>query len=330
MNFVRSGLRTVRQNPALIFAEIAWRWAFGAAAWILVIFTVRTILEGFDVSAAEVAVARSNNAILIADAIARVLIQVLPRFVAAMMIAVPLLAVAWTIAATIGRAVTMRSLLSERSAGFQPAGPPVSGRPILSLGFLNALRAIFSLATMLAFFGTVVLVSAQVNPRGTPEAAPAYVLAWLCLALLVGCFWGLVNWFLALAPIFIARNGLGVWKSLAASVSLYRDHRRDYMSIASWFGFFRGAALVVAVIAGIVSVGASWRAGLIASAVIALLYFAIADALYIARFGAYIELASSGAALTSGSVPPEPEHGPNAVIAKVETEPETETHSELS
>ena len=320
MKFVRYGLRTVRENPALIFAEIVWRWTFGATAWLLVIFTLHTIMTGVDVSAAEVALARSNDAYLIADAIARVMVQVLPRFLAAMTIAVPLLAVVWIIGATIGRAVTMRSLVVED-------GPTAAGRPTLSLAFLNVIRAIFSLATLLAFFGTVFVVSAQVNPNRTPEAAPAYVLAWLFLAFLVGCFWGLVNWFLALAPIFIVRDGMGVWKALSASVALYRDHRRDYMSIASWFGLFRGAALLVALFAGFVSIAAGWRAGLIASAVIALFYFAVADALYIARLAAYVGLADSPAPQLV-SVAPTPE--PSATMPSPETETETQTPSELS
>lgn len=310
MNYIRTGFRTVRHNPALVFAEIAWRWVFGVTAWLLVIVTVRTIMAGVDVSAAEIALARSNDAYLIADAIVRVLIQVLPRFLAALFLIIPLLAVVWTLAATIGRAVTADALLRGDESEQRLAAATDSGRVILSeverrvsvarpqrriyafgLLFLNCLRAVFSLATLLAFFGTVVLVSASINPGTTPEVAPAYVLAWLFLAFLVGCFWGLVNWFLALAPIFIVRDGFGVWKALSASVGLYRDHRRDYMSIASWFGFFRGAALVVAVFAGFLSIAAGWRAGLIASAVIALIYFAVADTLYIARFAAYAELA---------------------------------------
>ena len=319
MKFVRTGFRIVRQNPALILAEIAWRWAFGAAAWLLVIFTIRTIMQGIDVSAAEIAVARSNNAYLIADAIARVLIQVLPRFLAAMVIGVPLLAVAWVIAATLGRAVTLDALLSKTQVdGIAPQRKTY----IFRLGLLNCVRAVFSLATLLAFFGTVFLVSAQMNPSATPAAAPLYVLAWLSLAFLVGCFWGLVNWFLALAAILIARDGLGVRKALAGSVALYRDRPSDYRAIASWFSFFRGAALIVAVIAGLVSVSAGLRLGLLLSVLIALAYFAIADWLYIARLAAFVKLA-------------EPEVSPNPLpdfsgpeLLPPVTPPETETETE--
>jgi hypothetical protein len=327
LNFIRSSFRTIRQTPALIFAEIAWRWAFGATAWLLVVLTVRMIMEGIEVTGAEAALARSKDAYLIADAAARVLIQVLPRLAHAFLILVPLLSLFWIAAATLGRSATLRNLTSDRSAGFQPAVPLASSRRLVSLVLLSTLRAVFTLATVLAFFGTVFLVSAQAKSPTTPEVAPALLLAWLCLAFFVGCLWGLVNWFLALAPIFIVGDGLGVWKAISASLGLYRDKSRDYLAIASWFGFFRGSALAVAIVAGFLCVAAGLRAGLIASAAIALAYFAVADWLYITRLAAYVELAGSGPShVDSVTVPNEP---PTA-LGPAQTETETETHSGLS
>jgi hypothetical protein len=308
MNFIRSSFRTVRENPALIFAEIAWRWAFGSAAWILVILTVRTILEGIDVSAAEVAVTRSNDAYLIADAIVRILVQVLPRLAHAMLVVVPALSVFWIATATIGRAATLHALFpavilseaevkpSERFSREQPR--PSRRTSTLSLISVNVLRTIFTLATLLAYFGTVLLVSAQF----TSDLAPALLLAWLCLAFFVGCLWGIVNWFLALAPIFIVREGFGVGKAISASLGLYRDARREYMAIASWFGLFRGAALLFAIAAGSVVVAAgSVRLALAWSIVVALAYFAFADYLYIARLAAFVTLATPPTLPPSGS-----------------------------
>jgi hypothetical protein len=143
---------------------------------------------------------------------------------------------------------------------------------------------------LLAFFGTVLLVSAQF----TPDLAPALLLAWLCLAFLVGCLWGIVNWFLALAPIFIVRDGLGLWKAISASLGLYRDASREYLAIASWFGLFRGAALLFAVAAGSVVVASgSVRLALAGSMVVALAYLAFADYLYVARLAAFVVLAAA-------------------------------------
>src|SRR5512132_2986894 len=159
MNLIRSAFRTIRQNPSLIFAEIAWRWAFGATAWLLLALTVRTIMESIDVTATEAALARSRDAYRIADAIARVLIQVLPRLGHALLLLVPLLTLFWIAAATLGRATTLCNLTFHRSAGSRPAVSAASRRRVVSLVFLNTLRAAFTLATVLAFFGTVLFVS---------------------------------------------------------------------------------------------------------------------------------------------------------------------------
>jgi hypothetical protein len=331
MNFIRSAFRTVRQNPALIFAEIAWRWTFGFVAWLLVIFTVRIILEGIGVSAAEIALVRSDNAYLIADAIARTLVQVLPRFVVAMLLAIPLIAAIWTVAATVGRAATLEALLELRRAPAQFSPDVISteaersdggAKPqrrtyVFRLFLLNCVRAVFTLATMLAFFGTVFLVSAQFTSRTAPGVAPVFIVVWLFLAFVVASLWGLVNWFLALAPIFIVRDRLGIAKAISASLGLYRDATREYLSIATWFGFFRGTALLVAIVAGLLSATVGLRAGLIGGIVIALIYFAIADWLYVVRLAAYIRLAEPS---PEAQPAPAAEPAPNASTLKLETE----------
>ncbi|MGH9524981.1 MAG: hypothetical protein ACRD3E_20840 [Terriglobales bacterium] len=302
MTFIRSGLRVVRETPALAFAEIAWRWTFGVAVWIALVLIVRTIMAGVDVTPVETTFDRTSDAFLIADAVARVIVQVLPHFVHALVIAVPLLALVWIAAATLGRAATLRAL--ARSAGFQPAAgspargardgvlvPPDSSRLLFTLTSLNALRALFTIAASLAFFGTVFFVSSNTAADVQSGVAPLLVLAWLLLALFVGLLWGVVNWFLALAPIFCVRDGTGVWRAIAGSVDFYRHRSREYMAIASAYGLFRLAAMVVAIMAGFVVVAAGTvRIAVVLSMVIALVYFAIADFFYIARMASYVAL----------------------------------------
>lgn len=307
MHFIRSGFRIVRENPSLIFAEIAWRWAFGAAAWIAIVVAIRAILEGISVSEAEMSLARTDDAYRIADAVVRVIVQVLPRLIEALVIVIPLLAIVWIIAATAGRAITIRALLSVCGSGIQGG----SGH-VLSLFILNVIRAVFTIATFLAFFGTVFLVSSQFTPNLAPSVGPALIFGWLCLALVVALLWAFVNWFLALAPIFILRDGHGVRRAIGDSLGLYRYARTDYAAIATMFGVIRGAALVVAIIAGFATLAAgSVRGALVASAVVALVYFAVADFLYVARLAAYVELACAPVPAIEPPTPAEPLPSPS-------------------
>ena len=310
MTFVRSGLRAVRETPALAVAEIAWRWTFGLVAWIVVVLTVRTIMAGVDVSAVETAFARSSDAFLIADTIARVIVQVLPRFIQALVIVIPVLALVWIAAATLGRAATVRTLVAAgRNAGFQPAEgsparavfardgvlvPPTSRRLLVSLTVVHSLRALVTIATFLAFFGTVFFVSSNASLDPQSGAAPLLLLAWMLLALLLCLLWGVVNWFLALAPIFCVPENTGAWRAIGDSLAFFRNRSREYLAIASAYGLFRLAAMVVAILAGLVVVTAgSVRAALVLSIVVALVYFAVADVLYIARLASYVVLSEA-------------------------------------
>lgn len=304
MTFIRTGFRAVRDTPALALAEIAWRWTFGVAVWIAVVLMVRTIMAGVDVSPVEAAFARTSDAFLIADAIARILVQVLPRFIHALAVAVPLLALVWIAAATLGRAATLRAMdRSARSAVFQPAVPPTPSRIFLALTLVNAIRAFFTIAAFAAFFGTVFFVSADASPDPRSVAAPLLVLAWMLLALFVGLLWGVVNWFLALAPIFCVRDNAGAWRAISDSIGFYRRRSREYLAIASAYGLFRGAALAVAILAGLVVVAVgSVRTNVVLSIVIALVYFAIADFLYIARMASYVALAEAPPAVAAHAV----------------------------
>src|SRR5512146_3501320 len=115
MNPVRSGFRAVLRQPAVIAGEIAWRWTFGAASWAVRFLTLRDIFAGVDVSEAEYLLARHSDAFLIADAWARVLIEVLPPLARAAMILIPALTLFWIVAATVGRAATLRGLCENNS-----------------------------------------------------------------------------------------------------------------------------------------------------------------------------------------------------------------------
>jgi hypothetical protein len=313
----RSGFRTVVRRPSVLLAEIAWRWAFGAAAWTLIIFAIRRILAHVDITQAELLIARRSDVVLIADACARILVQVLPQLVRECLVLAPAIAILWIAAATLGRAITLRALLSIDSS----SGPPFF-RPVLAeeggdsegpadlhfgrLLLLNCLRTTFMLVAIIAFFGGLLFAG-----LAFPSQNPALTIAiGLSLAALVGFSWSLVNWFLALAPIWIVRAGRTVLKSIADSLNLYRRDRPAYLGIASIFGVFRAAVLLGAIIAGVVAAQASPRAAVAGSVVIALVYFAVADFLYIVRLAAYMALDESSQLLTISSQPNSPEPQP--------------------
>jgi hypothetical protein len=299
---IRAGFRAVVRLPALVLGEVAWRWAFGAAAWTLVIIAIRRILAHVDITQAELLLARHSDVFLIADAGAHIVVQVLPQLARECLVLAPAIAVLWIAAATLGRAITLDALiatpviLSEASREVGDAEPkapeafasaPAARAHFVQISLLHLLRAVFTLATLIAFLGALFLTGLAM------PAQPAGALVGILVAAVIGCFWSVVNWFLALAPIWIVREGHPALRSIADSVDLYRRVPGPYVGIASCFGFLRAAAFVAAFVAALLASQATPATSIALCLVIALIYFAVADFLYIARLATFVALEES-------------------------------------
>ncbi len=316
---IRAGFRAVVRRPALALGEVAWRWAFGAAAWTLVIIAVRRILAHVDITQAELLLARHSDVFLIADAGAHIIVQVLPQLARECLVLAPAIAVLWIAAATLGRAITLQSLFStivipSEDAPADPRALCLSDAgaselrdlhfgPLLALHFI---RAVFTLATLIAYLGGLFLTGLAM-PAQNPIAT---ALVGILVAAVIGFFWSVVNWFLALAPIWIVREGHPALRSIADSVDFYRRGPSPYLGIASWFGFLRAAALVAAFVAALLASRATPATSIALCVVIALIYFAVADFLYIARLAALVALDESSQPSAVSFQPVSPESQP--------------------
>ncbi len=288
------------RQPALVLGEIAWRWAFGVAAWALVVFAVRRILATVDVTHAELLIARHSDLFVIADACARIVVQVLPQLARECLVLVPAIAVLWTAAATVGRGITLNALLSVE------AQEPVARNraPFGQLTILNCLRAVFTLAAASSLVGAMLAVGALVQFDDVAVVAAISI----TLAAIVAFFWSVVNWYLALAPIWIMGDARPVLPAIAESVNFSRRLARPYSAITLWFGLFRGIAFVVALLAAMFTSQASPAASVSACVAIAVAYFAVADFLYLARLAAFVALEQSSqlSAISTQPLAPEP------------------------
>jgi hypothetical protein len=92
-------------------------------------------------------------------------------------------------------------------------------------------------------------------------------------------------------------------------VDFYRRVSGPYVGIASCFGLLRAAALVAAFVAALLTSRATLAISIALCLVIALIYFAVADILYIARLAAFVALDESSqlSAVSSQPMPPAPE-----------------------
>ncbi len=286
----RAGFRAVHRQPAVLLAEIAWRWSWGAAALAVLAVSARAYLESLTVSNADLLALKSRVPTLVADALARLLAGSGATLARIAVVVVPALAILWMVAASVGRAATLRALI--------PQAEKPRLRTLLGVHFLRAAAA---LAAAICYLGAAMVASwaagppDEADPQSLGGNIAVFLLVFLAIMLLVVLAWSTVNWFLSLAPVYVARDGRDAFGALADAEGLFRRHKGEFTGVGFLFGlvklFFIGVVTVLS-LAALFLLGhvPGWAvAALIA--VLTLLYLVAADYLYIARLAAYIEIA---------------------------------------
>jgi hypothetical protein len=317
------GFRTVFRTPSLALAEITWRWVVGVTATLLLVFGFFEYLDTLPVNYGEMLFLKSGQPILISQAITHVLRGSLVRGALSLMLAVLLLILLWIIAASIGRATTVRAMLNsipEKLAAKAAAmgvavknesGPITAASAwgtVVTLARLNFLRVSLVLAMIVALLGASILagfISSDKDPR------PGLVfLLFFPLALAVGFVWFVLNWLLSLAAVFAVKNGEGPLDAISAAVSLCRDRPGAVAAVSTWTGLahlvaFVGATTVVSIPMGFAGL-LPWRLVVLAILAVTLAYFAVADWLYTARLAGYVTIIEMPEDLWKPAMPPAP------------------------
>lgn len=286
------GFRALLRQPALGFAEIAWRWSFGAAAALLVTFSFLEYLDTLPVSAGDLLLLRSRQPALISQTLAHVFRGSGLRLVIALLVSAAALTFAWIGLAALGRAATLRGLVSY----FRQSGNLVLLRsrtesgclgPLLGLNFF---RAAATLAAAVGCVGALLLAGSVSSP--TDPSPGSVMLIFLTMTMFVGLAWSGINWFLSLAAVFAAAEGHDTFGSVAAAAELCRTRPASVLAAGTWFGLAHLVAFVVmsSVIAFPLAFAAVLPAGVVLGGVLilTLLYFAMADFLYVGRLAAYL------------------------------------------
>jgi hypothetical protein len=202
------------------------------------------------------------------QALARIFQGSAPRVVSATIVLTLTLTLAWIVVASLGRAAALKALFE-----YFHESKPRSWR-FASLMGLNFFRAVALFAALISYVGAMLLAG---SASSASDPSPG-------LALL--------NWFLSLAAIFVVGEGRTTFEALGAAVKLCRTHRGPIAAVATWFGIahavaFMGATSAAAFPLGLAEVlpAAMVLGGLL---VVALLYFAVADFLYVGRLAAFV------------------------------------------
>ncbi len=307
------GFRAAFRRPSLTFAEIAWRWAIGAMAWALFLFSLIEYLDTLPVSNGDAAVLRTGQPFLVGRAIAHILRGSLNRAALAVLLAFLALTFLWVVLASIGRAATVRGLLdyfrrdiaSNSPEEMHEATKPSPLRPLVGL---NCLRAAVGLAVVLAFVGAAI-VSSFASRGANPQPALAFLL-FLPLAGLICLVGWVLNWLLSLACIFAVRDSEDALGAISAAATFSRERSGGVFAVSTWTGLahltaFAGASVLASLPLAFIHVVPS-RLVIASVVLVTLAYFAVADWLYMTRLAGYVCISVMPDALAPDEPPAPP------------------------
>jgi hypothetical protein len=282
------GFRLALRHPAIALAEIAWRWSFVVAVWVLGVMFLFEYMDSLTVTTADRLLLATRQPILISRVIHRIFHGSAFRFTEAGVLLAIGLSIAWIALASFGRAATVDAVVEN----FRLLQAKRKRAMIPSLVAINCLRAAATLAALAGVVGAT-LIASSFWASTHVSAADSSRLFFLIL-FFVWLAWVVLNWLLSVSAIFIVADRTQALSAIADTVRLCQQEPGALLSTGALFGIAHLGAFVGASGMGFMILGAlgSVPAGLVwfAQVVLIFLYCAVADFLYTARLAAYISI----------------------------------------
>jgi len=282
-NPITQGLRAVTRDPAIFLVEILWRWSFAVLACMLVAGVGMMLLGPLHVGKAWDTAWGSRDPQRMGQLLVAIVLLLGVKLIIAA-IAVPMaIALLWSILAALGRFVTVKRLRSGLTS--------LRFRTVFALQLLRGLVSWFALILLFA----TTLGEALIATHGTQPDLVLYYLMVMPSVVLIGISWLILNWYLSLAAIF-GREGQSFRGAFRQARQTVRQQRSDFAGTGFVFLLFRTIILLIALaICGLTSgmAGTAPQSYFVLLVVVSLVYFAVADFLYMARMAAYLALAAA-------------------------------------
>src|SRR5580704_11710799 len=239
------GFRAILRRPSLGFAEIAWRWSFGAAAGLLITLSCFEYLDTLPVTRGDLLLLRSRQPVLISRAIGHIVGGSGFRLVEAFIVLALALVAGWIVVAAVARAATINALLAYFREKDELPQPGAGWRldPLLGLNFLRVAALLAAVAGCFAGFALGGIVTKDESVPG------ATFLITMIIAALVWLAWSMVNWSLSLAAIFVVADGRSTFDAIADAVDFLRRRGGAVFAVGTAFGLTHAAVFMMASIA---------------------------------------------------------------------------------
>jgi hypothetical protein len=309
----QEGFAALRDEPLLFLAELTWRWCFGFAAWLLALGAAAVFLDSLQVSALDRFLLATMKPALEWSALNHVLRGALLRYVWTKFIVVTALTLLWCFAAAAGRAASLRNLIALLGGEDHAEEAGWQFRPMFQL---HLLRAIWTWAAIGCFVGSILFGTEMQQQRHPARAAFFYVFG-IALSLIFGL---VLNWFFGLAPLFCIREQASARDALSLTLDFCARQCGRLCGLSLGFLALRlvwaGSMFLLILAPTNLSKHLSLGWILLLMGFLFVIYLAGADALYLARLGAYAALAEIDVQPAPEPVPePAPEPAPEPELA---------------
>ncbi len=283
----RDGFAALGHDPTLLAAELAWRWCFGFSALVLGAVSIGLYLDSLNVSKADQFLLGTVQPQLLAEALRHIFRGSLSRFLLEQAVLILGLTLLWSFASAIGHAATLRRLVAMFSSSDEPESTEWHFPSIFLLQLVRAMWTQIAVAVGIVLF----LYGSVMAGRERPLAAALSLSFGVGLAALAGFY---LNWYLGIAPLFCIRNDVSARLAVDQALSFSAEHGGRLLLMGVGFFLLRlvwAGTMWLVLLAPLSLAGKMsdrWIALLMG--MIALVYFAGADLLNLARWGSYVSL----------------------------------------
>lgn len=299
---LQEGFTALREEPLLLTAELAWRWCFALAAWLIALCAAAMFLDSLPVSSLDRFFLGTMNPALESSALSHILRGALLRYLWIKFIVLAGLTILWAFAAAVGRAASLRNLVALTGGEDRDEDAGWQFRPMFQL---HLLRALWTWTALGCFLASGLLGNLMWN-QGQAARAAFFCVFGLALSILFGV---MLNWTFGLAPLFCIRNHANARDALTLTLDFCTRQGGRLLGLSLvflalrlvWFGAMFFLVLAPTALGKHVAIG--WQ--FLLMGILFLIYLAGADALILARLGAYAALAGIDAQ-PDPEPPPEP------------------------
>jgi len=297
------GFRALRNDPVLLAQELFWRWSYGLGFLALLFFAYSRLRAAVLLSDTATAALHTHDMTELTSAATVLLQAVEPLLYRTLAQIFVVGGVLWSVSSGLGRGMITRTLVRRYAADYGAAIAPEAPRWDSYIA-LKAVRVLMLLILVIGYLGGVLL--ATVADAAGPNLLLSVLILVSSLAV-AALIWSYVNWVLSLAPIFVARDGLGALDAAVAALAFLGRNRSMLTALTVWNTTLRGLSATTITLVGLATLAGHSLLPFWLLAVLlglqALAYVVVSDYLLLGRYAAYASLAVSE---LSGSAPPPP------------------------